>query len=223
MKKRASDKGTQRIENEDISPFVSKQNFMALCYKVDRLGTVVNSILGSVDSIKHEVKKLSSVRNGIITANSFIKDEFMDQCIRNRDTEEVFMSCADGDLSGTTHVSDLVMIVVSEIAEHIGQRCVVLDLNKSQQRLVEVNGDPFWYDNHCLLTLPDDFPRLQERPHFGFISGQRVEVIKSTVAEHVGVMTDIKETKPHAHLCRLFINSKNFWYHEQLLKEPCEA
>ena len=147
----------------------------------------------------------------------------MDQCIRNRDTEEVFMSCADGDLSGTTHVSDLVMIVVSEIAEHVGHRCVVLNLNKSQQRLVEVNGDPFWYDNHCLLTLPDDFPHLQERPLFGFISGQRVEIIKSTVAEHVGVITDIKETKPNARLCRLFINSKNVWYHEQLLKEVCET
>ena len=195
---------------------------MALYYKVDRLGHTVNSILGSVESIKHEVKKLSSVRNGIITANSFIKDEFMDQCIRNRDTEEVFMSCADGDLSGTTHVSDLVMIVVSEIAEHVGHRCVVLDLNKSQQRLVEVNGDPYWYDNNCLLTLPDDFPRLQERPHFGFISGHRVEIIKSTIAEHVGVITDIKETKPNARLCRLFINSKNIWYHEQLLKEISE-
>ena len=192
---------------------------MVLCYKIERMGNTLNSVLSAVDAIKHEVKKLSSVRNGIISSHSFLKDEFMDQCIRNRDTEEVFMSCANGDLFGETEVSDLVMIVVSEIAEHIGHRCVVLDSNKLRQRLLCIKGETFWYDHNCLLHLPDEFPCLEERSPMSFCTAHRVEIIKSTITEHVGIVTDVKETKPNARLCRLYINNKSYWYHEKLLKD----
>lgn len=176
----------------------------------------------NLGSMKHELTKLCMVRDGLLKKESFIEDRYMNQAVLNKETTEILEMCdtLDVDMSQNITKDSLVMITISDNPEHIGKQSVVFDTTWNDnivKRLLHIDGKEIWYDDKSLLVIPRDLPII-DRPSFYFHSNEKVEIIKSTNSEHVGMQVLIQEVKPQMLLCRFNIKGNSYWYHKSCLK-----
>ena len=175
-------------------------------------------LVSLVEEIKQEIRKLSSVREGIINNLKGLNDETLNQATMNRHNTLWFKTLNKNCVFPSRKIhNSIVMVVISNEPSHIGKTSAIFHTRNSTTRQLYIDGETVWYEDSSLLDVPNNLP-ICDRPMFQYRLDDIVKIVRtSNKHHHMKYATVVAIDKPRL-VCQVQFDNQTCWYHQDFLE-----